>query len=105
MEAQQIGDLLSDRIKEVEGYGWFSAAKEDVMTEMSLIDTDGQVYRPDRVVKKDGGIIIVDYKFGEHYRKYERQMKCYADIWRRMGYGDVTAYLWYVQSGEIVKVS
>jgi hypothetical protein len=27
-------------------------------------------------------------------------MKRYADILRRMGYSEVTAVLWYVQTGE-----
>ena len=72
------------------------------MNEVSIIDTDGQVYRPDRVVKNGDKVIIVDYKFGEHYRKYEHQMNRYADLWRRMGYADISAFLWYVQTGEIV---
>ena len=47
---------------------------------------------------------IIDYKFGEHYPKYERQMNKYADVWRRMGSEKVSAYLWYVHTGEIVQV-
>ena len=51
-----------------------------------------------------GKVTIVDYKFGEHYRKYERQLKNYASIWRRMGYDDVSAFLWYVHTDEVVEV-
>ena len=87
------------------GRGWFPEDRNAVLNEVSIIDTDGQVYRPDRVVKTGDKVIIVDYKFGEHYKKYERQMTRYADLWRRMGYADVSAYLWYVQTGEIVPVS
>ena len=47
-------------------------------------------------------VIVIDYKFGEHHRKYERQMAGYADIWKRMGYENVSAVLWYVQTGECV---
>ena len=46
----------------------------------------------------------MDYKFGEHNPGYEKQLKRYADIWRRMGYGEVTASLWFVHTGEIVDV-
>ena len=52
----------------------------------------------------DDRVIIIDYKFGAHERRYERQMLKYADLWRRMGYGEVSAYLWYVHSGEVVEV-
>jgi hypothetical protein len=32
------------------------------------------------------------------------QLRKYADIWRRMGYEEVEAYLWYVISGDIVEI-
>jgi hypothetical protein len=31
-------------------------------------------------------------------------MKKYADVWRRMGYESVSAFLWYVQNGDVVEV-
>jgi hypothetical protein len=59
------------------------------------------IYRPDRVVISDGKVLIVDYKFGEHDTGYRKQVERYAGIWRRMGYADVSASLWYVMSGDI----
>ena len=53
---------------------------------------------------KDGKVIVIDYKFGEHNPEYERQLRKYADIWGRMGYDDVSAYLWYVYVGEVRRV-
>ena len=78
--------------------------KEATDRTFGVIDTDGSVYRPDRVVKDGGKVMIVDYKFGEHHRKYGRQMLRYADLWRRMGYSDVSAFLWYVHTGEVVEI-
>ena len=104
-EASAAQELLAKRISEVRERGWFPEDRGAVLNEVSIIDTDGQVYRPDRVVKAGDKVIIVDYKFGEHYRKYEHQMARYADLWRRMGYTDVSAFLWYVHTGEIVPVS
>lgn len=84
---------------------WFASEGLEVLNEATLIDTDGNMYRPDRVVISAGGAVrIVDYKFGDHHRSYERQLSRYADLWRRMGYNDVTATLWYVHTGEIVQV-
>ena len=96
--------MLVTRIKEVEKFGWFHAEPNDILNEVSLIDTDGQVYRPDRVIRTGGKVVIVDYKFGEHYRKYERQMNKYIQLWRKMGYEDVSAFLWYIHTGEVVQV-
>ena len=102
---EQIGSvekLLAERIAQVESRGWFNTPGAEILNEVSLIDVDGKVYRPDRVVKTDDRIMIVDYKFGEHHKSYERQMKKYAEIWKGMGYENVSAYLWYVQTGEVI---
>ena len=103
-EADEVSNLLEKRIGQVGDYDWFHADCGEVLNEVSLIDSDGKVYRPDRVILKDGKVSIIDYKFGDHDRKYERQLEKYAGIWRRMGYDDISAYLWYVHTGEILTV-
>ena len=104
LEAEEAYGLLSERIAAAADRGWFPSDAERILNEASLIDTDGQICRPDRVVIADGKVIIIDYKFGEHHRIYERQLKKYAGIWSRLGYEDVTSYLWYVHTDEVVKV-
>ena len=104
MEAEEAYRLLSDRISGAVSRGWFPDHADRVLNESSLIDTDGQLLRPDRVVIDDGKVVIIDYKFGEHHRSYERQLRKYSDIWHRLGYNDVSAYLWYVHTDEVVKV-
>ena len=103
-EADEAYRLLSERIAAAAGRGWFPSDADRILNEASLIDTDGQICRPDRVVISDGKVIIIDYKFGEHHRIYERQLKKYAGIWSRLGYEDVTSYLWYVHTDEVMKV-
>lgn len=103
-DAQQVKEMLNGCICSVEAEGWFPEDRSCVLNEMELIDTDGKIYRPDRVVRYGDKILIVDYKFGEHHRKYERQLKRYADLWTRMGYNVESAKLWYVFTGEIVAV-
>ena len=100
----QVKELLESRVREAAVRGWFPSEGAQVLNEASVIDTDGSVYRPDRVVKTGRSVIIVDYKFGEHNSRYERQMNRYMQLWTRMGYEDVSAYLWYVQTGEVVPV-
>ena len=103
-EASEALHLLSERMSSVKDHGWFDVPDAKVLNETSLIDTDGEICRPDRVVIKDKEVAVIDYKFGEHRRVYERQLMKYADIWRRMGYEEVSAYLWYVQTGEVRQV-
>ena len=102
LEAQDAEAVLAARLEQVRDRGWYDGG--EVLNETSLVNTDGKIYRPDRVVLKDGKAVIIDYKFGEHDERYLSQLRKYADIWHRMGYAEVEAYLWYVLSGDIMDV-
>ncbi len=104
-EANEAFGLLSERIAGAQKRGWFPEKYDKILNESTLIDEKGEMHRPDRVVIADGKVMIIDYKFGEHYRKYERQLKEYAAMWRRMGYNDVSAYLWYVHTDEVCEMT
>ncbi|MEG1563393.1 MAG: UvrD-helicase domain-containing protein [Bacteroides sp.] len=54
--------------------------------------------RPDRVMMKDGKVVVVDFKFGKADKKYERQVQEYMHLLARMGYQHITGYLWYVDA-------
>ncbi len=103
-EAEEAGRLLAERIASAEKRGWFPDSYDRILNESTLIDEEGGMHRPDRVVMAGGRVIIIDYKFGEHYHKYERQLKAYSEMWRRMGYSDVSAFLWYVHTDEVKAV-
>ena len=103
-ESKEVSGQLKAGIASVQERGWFPETGADVLNEAELIDTDGTVHRPDRVVISGGKVQIIDFKFGEHDKKYTRQIRRYADIWRRMGYTDVSAYLWYVKTGEVMVI-
>lgn len=101
-EAASAKELLSARIASGRRRGWFPADASKVRNEVSLMDCDGTVHRPDRVIfTDDGGVTVVDYKFGAHRATYDRQVAVYADIFRRMGYGSVKTALWYVDTDEV----
>jgi hypothetical protein len=103
-EAVAVKELLETRISQESSRGWFPEEGASILAETDIIDVDGQTFRPDRVVISGGRVKIVDYKFGEHRQSYVRQLRRYADIWRRMGYASVEACIWYVQDGKVVEV-
>lgn len=82
---------------------WFGKGM-DARNEASLFAEDGQSHRPDRVVFGDDGVVVVDYKFGAERRKYVSQVALYMDLYRRMGYGNVTGAVWYVREDKVIKV-
>ena len=99
-----ITGLLRERIAAAVGRGWFPESRSEILNEATLIDTDGEMYRPDRVIVFEEHVTVIDYKFGEHYSRYGHQLRKYADIWKRMGYKDVSAFIWYVHTDEVVQI-
>ena len=85
-------------------YGWF-AEEARVLNEVSIIDADGTVVRPDRVVVSGSTAVVVDYKFGVQNPAYAKQVSGYMNLLSRMGYTDVKGYIWYAAADTIVPVS
>lgn len=102
-EMDEIRALLAESVASGTGRGWFPEDRSKVVTETTVIDSDGGIYRPDRVVLVGEKVIVVDYKFGKHENRYLGQVRKYAGLYRRMGYSDVEAFLWYVETDEVVK--
>ena len=97
--------FLSERVGSVAGRGWFAPAGVQVLNEVSLIGTDGAEHRPDRVLlRADGSIVVIDYKFGRPAPEYISQVRGYEALYRQLGYERVEGYLWYVETGEVVSV-
>jgi len=102
-EGEMDYDLLRRRIESAKARGWFPEHAE-FHNEDGIISTDGQIYRPDRVVVCDGRTYVIDYKFGAEEARYSRQVSRYMDLYRRMGYPDVRGYIWYVYEDRVVEV-
>ena len=64
-----------------------------------------QTRRPDRVMMKDGQVVVVDFKIRvKENLQYNKQVKGYMQLLTKMGYKNITGYLWYVDEELIVKV-
>ena len=96
-------EKMTEMLTSVSGYGWFREGQR-VINELSIIDTDGNVHRPDRVVADGTRVTVVDYKFGLPHSVHKTQVRSYVDMLRRMGYENVEGYLWYASEGKIEKV-
>lgn len=83
---------------------WFSGASL-ARNELTVFGADGSRNRPDRVVyAPDGGVTVIDYKFGSERNSYLRQVHRYMDLYREMGYPSVRGYVWYVPDDKVVEV-
>ena len=86
---------------------WFSGNWE-LFNECTIISTEkGQIktHRPDRVMMKDGQVIVVDFKFGKKRTSYFNQVREYMSLLASMGYSNIRGYLWYVFNNELEEVN
>lgn len=103
--------LLSKRLTDPRVADWFANDNRLMLERSVTIGGNGQK-RPDRVVMKPNGeIIIVDYKFGDRSddndTKYKRQVAGYKRaVCDALGCrpGCVSGYVWYIHSGDILAV-
>ncbi len=96
---------LTDAFESVSSYGWFAKGNK-VINERGIV-IGRKVRRPDRIViRPDGSVVVVDYKFGEHRNDeaYIRQVKRYASALNQTGLAKkCEAYIWYVSLRCVVK--
>lgn len=103
VQASRTEKMLSDAIEAVYDRGWFSTERAEILNERDIADAGGLVCRPDRVVIREEGVDIIDYKFGKKEDSYETQVGHYASLYRKMGYAGVRAYLWYISEESFVE--
>lgn len=89
--------------------GWDVVRREnDIIAPYSAETNDsrqGISRRPDRVMMRGGRAVIVDYKFGlSRPAAHKKQIVEYAELLRKMGYNDVSGYIWYVSLGDVESV-
>jgi hypothetical protein len=104
---EETGALISG-IKELLGTPpldeWFGGSWQ-VMNEQDILTPEGHVYRPDRIMTREGKMVLLDYKFGNQKAEaHARQVQEYGLLLHEMGYKDILAYLWYVNLKEIIPV-
>ena len=105
-QAAAYRDFLQARLAEVASYGWFAPENlGGVLNEVGIIDADGGLHRPDRVVLgADGSVTVIDYKFGTEHPGYAAQVRRYCALFRSLGYAPVKGYLWYVTESKVTPV-
>lgn len=102
----EVKEQIRKMIASVEERGWFSD-KYRVLRECSILQPDGSILRPDRVLVAGSSAIVIDYKFGEYTannKKYHKQVRKYMQLLMDMGFTETCGYLWYLKEPEIEQV-
>lgn len=88
-------------MKEWFSHNWKILNEREILTN-SLFGT--KKYRCDRVVYNDKETIVIDFKFGEPERKYNKQVRQYITQLKNIGFPNVKGYLWYSTENRLEEV-
>lgn len=103
-QEEEINDKLRQYLSSPIVSSWYSGEYK-VLNEVQILQPKGTFSRPDRVMIKDGEVIVIDYKFGQKEdRKYIRQVKYYMEQIRKMGYENIKGYVCYIALGKVVEI-
>ena len=107
--SKELQNKISCALSNEKVKNWFSL-RWKLFNECTILDYDketGDVYehRPDRVMTDGKEMIVVDFKFGKPRDEYHEQVQRYMRLLMRMGYKQVSGYIWYVLRNEIVPTS
>jgi len=73
--------------------------------ERNIIDVNGKIQRPDRILINDDSVVLLDYKFTlEQSDKHVEQILKYKHLLKQMGYANVQPYLFYAVRKELKMV-
>ena len=106
-DVERARKLIDRALSRREAKDWFGGGWE-LFNECAIIymaHGELETRRPDRVMIRDGRVVVVDFKFGKHSEAYNEQVRGYMSLLRDMGYTDVQGYLWYVYKNELTAVN
>ena len=97
---KELVELLSDK-----QIAYLFSGDVHSWVERDLLIPGGEVFRPDRVSLIDGRITVIEYKTGQPHERHNDQLKNYHDIFHRMGFKEVDAFLIYIDLKSIRKIA
>ena len=102
----QILKLVKWALKHPQAKEWFTNDWTLYNECAILFHEDGilQTRIPDRVMMKDGKVVVVDFKFGKPNPEYNEQVEKYMELLHDMGYEQVSGYLWYVFYNQVEEI-
>jgi len=77
-----------------------------IKTEPEILLSNGKSVRPDRLVLKNEGVTVIDFKTGKPEEKHKDQVKYYLNVMKEMGYKTGKGVLLYFgEENPVLKVN
>lgn len=106
--AEKMRETLAKRLQDKRVADWFSPRwtlfNECSIIFMDPVSGDMTERRPDRVITDGNEMKVIDFKFGRPRSEYDDQVRQYMKLLEAMGYANVSGFLWFVYTNEIIEV-
>ena len=86
-EKSEIGERILNIIKD-DQYAKYFKENQTVINERDIMiseNGESKIYRPDRLIETENGLIIVDFKTGEKQEKHQQQLDSYQSALEKLG--------------------
>ncbi|RWU07441.1 UvrD-helicase domain-containing protein [Pedobacter chitinilyticus] len=101
LEVKTLHEEVMDVLNHPELKAIFDKSTESII-EKNIIDADGKLHRPDRILIDGEGVTILDYKFTlEQSDRHIEQILNYKELLLQMGFQKVKTYLFYAVTKEL----
>ncbi|MCU0358287.1 MAG: UvrD-helicase domain-containing protein [Cyclobacteriaceae bacterium] len=97
--AEELNALFSNSVIA----SWFDREWE-VRTEVPILQPGGKENRIDRLLTKGSQAVVIDYKTGSPTHMDQEQVLAYMNILKQMHFAEVSGYVLYVRTGDVVEV-
>lgn len=97
-EKSQINDRLFNIINN-ENYARYFEENQVVINEKDIMISENgtsSIYRPDRLIETEDGIIIIDFKTGDELEKHQLQLDEYQSVLEKLGKKVIESQIVYV---------
>lgn len=107
IDQKYVADIRKKVISifELEPFQQLLQDAEKTYNEQDILIDETHVKRPDKLIQKRNGFIVIDYKTGKPLKKHERQVLNYCQVLKQMGADEVEGYLLYTHDLTLKKVS
>ena len=97
-EKLQINDRIFNIINN-ENYARYFEENQVVINEKDIMISENgtsSIYRPDRLIETEDGIIIIDFKTGDELEKHQLQLDEYQSVLEKLGKKVIESQIVYV---------
>ena len=106
IENEMFSDLilgLQQLLENEVSKSWF-AADWTVKNEQSILNKEGNLFRPDRVIYNEKQCLVIDYKTGAQSNSHKKQVDEYCSFLSKMGHKNVSGIIAYLSPFFIDKL-